>query len=297
MMNNIKYSIIIPHYNIPKLLVRCINSIPDREDVQVIIVDDNSPDSDTYKGYLKQESVRKNFELYLTNQGRGAGYARNIGLNHVKGEWVLFADADDFFVDGFLSLLDEYADTNADIIYYNVKSVMSDDIKKTATRNVSKNTLFEKYIQTGDETPFRCEYCEPWGKMLRYDFIKKNNIRFDETKVSNDYYFSVVSGCLAKNIIVVNKPLYVITQREGSLSFKYGDTMEKLLIRLDVATRVQLFCERMGYVLKPMPIRGLMVLLLKRNVVVFLKELFKIQSKGISAFSLLSQIFSRKYMK
>lgn len=296
-MNNIKYSIIIPHYNIPELLVRCINSIPERKDVQVIIVDDNSPNSDSYKEYLEKESFRKNFELYLTHQGRGAGYARNIGLSHVKGEWVLFADADDFFVDGFLSLLDENADSNADIIYFNVKSVMSDDIKKPATRNVSKNKLFEKYAQTGDETPFRCEYCEPWGKMLRYDFVHKNNIRFDETKVSNDYYFSVVSGCLAKNITVVNKPLYVITQREGSLSFKYGDTMEKLFIRLDVATRVQLFCERMGYVQKPMPIRGLMVLLLKRNIMVFLKELFKIQSKGISVFTLLNQMFSRKYMK
>lgn len=40
-----KYSIIIPHYNIPELLQRCLDSIPERDDVQVIVVDDNSDSS------------------------------------------------------------------------------------------------------------------------------------------------------------------------------------------------------------------------------------------------------------
>ena len=38
----INYSIIIPHKNIPNLLQRCLDSIPNREDVQIIVVDDNS---------------------------------------------------------------------------------------------------------------------------------------------------------------------------------------------------------------------------------------------------------------
>lgn len=44
----INYSIIIPHYGIPELLGRCLRSIPERDDIQVIVVDDNSPDADTY---------------------------------------------------------------------------------------------------------------------------------------------------------------------------------------------------------------------------------------------------------
>ncbi len=39
------YSIIIPHYNIPKLLLRCVKSIPERDDVQIIVVDDCSPEN------------------------------------------------------------------------------------------------------------------------------------------------------------------------------------------------------------------------------------------------------------
>jgi len=42
------FSIIIPHYNIPDLLMRCLKSIPVCGDIQVIVVDDNSPDAATY---------------------------------------------------------------------------------------------------------------------------------------------------------------------------------------------------------------------------------------------------------
>jgi len=42
------FSIIIPHKEIPDLLMRCLRSIPVSEDIQVIVVDDNSADADTY---------------------------------------------------------------------------------------------------------------------------------------------------------------------------------------------------------------------------------------------------------
>lgn len=47
-MDSPSFSIIIPHYDIPDLLMRCLKSIPVSEDIQVIVVDDNSSDADTY---------------------------------------------------------------------------------------------------------------------------------------------------------------------------------------------------------------------------------------------------------
>ena len=44
-MNRFKYSIIIPHKNTPALLVRCVASIPKRDDLQIVVVDDNSDPS------------------------------------------------------------------------------------------------------------------------------------------------------------------------------------------------------------------------------------------------------------
>lgn len=294
-MQHIKYSIIIPHYNTPNLLLRCLESIPERKDIQVIVVDDNSPNAEKYE-VLYPQLYRENVEIHLTKEGRGAGYARNVGLKYAIGKWLLFADSDDFYAKNFIELLDEYYTSDADIVYFNVESVMSDDITKLAGRNESKNKLFSFYQHTKDVTLFRYEYPEPWGKLIKLDLIKGNNIKFDETRVANDYYFSVVSGCLAHKITVVNKPLYVVTLRENSLSFKYGDTLSKLLTRLEVTTRVQIFTKEHGYDINPMPIRGLMVLLLKKNPFIFFKQILVLWKKRISIPELLCQIFNPKYI-
>ena len=119
------YSIIIPHKNIPKLLQRCLDSIPRREDVQIIIVDDNSdPDIVNFEQFpgLNDPFI----EVVFTKDGKGAGYARNVGLTKAAGKWLLFADADDFFNYCINDILDEYVDSDADIIYFINNSVDSD---------------------------------------------------------------------------------------------------------------------------------------------------------------------------
>ena len=98
---NINYSFIIPHKNCPDLLQRCVDSIPERDDVQIIVVDDNS-DSNK-KPALKE---RKNLQIILLDaaQSKGAGRARNVGLEHAKGKWLVFSDSDDFFVNNLSDL-------------------------------------------------------------------------------------------------------------------------------------------------------------------------------------------------
>lgn len=291
-----KFTIIIPHHNIPTLLERCVNSIPQRDDVQVVVVDDNSDGNELY--LRKYSFLRRDNLLFVpTKEGRGAGYARNVGLKHAKGEWLVFADSDDFFVDGFLDLLDKYSETRADVVYFNIKSVFSDDITKEGSRNNAKQKLFDDYRDSKDENIFRLNYPEPWGKMVKHTLVKEHGVKFDETRVANDYYFSTQVGCLAKAIEIVDEPLYVVTVRRDSLSFGYGDTVEKLLIRLDVGVRVYHFRKKYGYCVTPMPMRGQMVLLLKHHPFTFLRELFILPFKGVPVLPLIQQIFSKKYMK
>ena len=115
MQTVVNYSIIIPHYDIPNLLVRCLKSIPVREDVQVIVVDDCSPDSEEYVARYP-ELTRPFVEFYTTASHGGAGCARNVGLRHAKGRWLAFADADDFFVEDMYDIICSYADSEADVI-------------------------------------------------------------------------------------------------------------------------------------------------------------------------------------
>ena len=116
------YSIIIPHKEIPDLLMRCLRSIPVSEDIQVIVVDDNSADADTYLDTYPELS-RPYLEFIRTKTGGGAGYARNVGLDHAKGKWILFADADDFFVEDMHDIISSYVDSEADVIYFKNKVV------------------------------------------------------------------------------------------------------------------------------------------------------------------------------
>ena len=211
----INYSIIIPHYNIPDLLARCLRSIPERDDIQVIVVDDNSPNQESYLSTIPELS-RKNVEFYPNKDGLGAGHARNVGLSHAVGKWLVFSDSDDFFVDDFPEILDEYVNDDHDVIYFNIKSCDCYDTSKVFPDG-NKNHIFNKYYETGNDVYFRVCYTEPWGRIIRRSVVVDNAIQFQETKAHNDLLFAVKVGLSAKNVLIVDKPLYWYVIREGSL--------------------------------------------------------------------------------
>ena len=120
MNKEITYSFIIPHKNCPDLLQRCVDSIPERDDVEVIVVDDNS--AERKKPSLKE---RKNLQVILLDaeHSKGAGRARNVGLQHAEGKWLLFADADDYYNENELKkILNKYLkDESTDLVYLNAE--------------------------------------------------------------------------------------------------------------------------------------------------------------------------------
>lgn len=223
------YSIIIPHKDIPALLQRCLDSIPQRDGLEIVVVDDNSNpkivDFSKFPG-LDRDDVK----VIFTKEGRGAGYARNVGLEHVTGKWLLFADADDFFTDKLSAILDKYVDADYDVIYFNVRSVMSDDLSKEANRHKYHNSLFEEELVRGHHTT-------PWGKMIRKELVDGHNIRFEETMWVNDLRFSCHLAIYAGKIGRSTDCLYVVTFRWGSLSATPSLSKEELLVRVGVEIR------------------------------------------------------------
>ena len=236
---NPRYSIIIPHYDIPDLLMRCLKSIPVSEDIQVIVVDDNSPNADTYLERYPELS-RPYLEFIRTTKNGGAGYARNIGLDHAKGKWLLFADADDFFVDNMYDIITTHAESDSDVIYFQKQAVYSDDINRKSPRS-SIDKIMDIYLKTGDELPVRTRYYVPWGKMIKKSLVENHHIRFEEIKYSNDILFSVHVGCFADKIEAIDTVLYVVTSREGSATSNYCLKPDELRIRAGAAFRYDSF--------------------------------------------------------
>lgn len=234
------FSIIIPHYNIPDLLIRCLRSIPVSEEIQVIVVDDNSPDADTYLDRYPELS-RPYLEFIRTPKNGGAGYARNIGLDHAKGKWLLFADADDFYVDNMYEIINTHVESDADVIYFQKRAVHSENLNCKSSRSGYIDEIMDIYIKTGDEVPVRTRYYVPWGKMIKKSLIEKHHIRFEEIKYSNDILFSVHVGCFANKIEAIDTILYVVTSRDGSLHSGSCTKTDELKIRAGAAFRYDSF--------------------------------------------------------
>ena len=238
----INYTFIIPHYNTPELLGRCLRSIPERDDIQIIVIDDNSNNNDTFLSLIP-ELKRRELEFCITKDGLGAGHARNIGLQKAKGKWLIFSDADDFFSENINTILDECCDAQEDVIFFNTCSCYSDDIEKRFN-NRSYDFLFENYEKTGDRRWFSICYPQPWGKIIRRKLVVDNNITFQETMANNDLLFAVKTGTLAKTIKVVNSLMYWYTYRVGSLSInKHMEPLKKHLDRIKAYSSCQQFLD------------------------------------------------------
>ena len=211
------FSIIIPHKNSPVLLRRCLNSIPRRENIQIIVVDDNS-DENLVDLNIFPGLGENNIEVYFTKEGKGAGYARNVGLHYAKGKWLIFADADDFFTENAFDCLFAQVDSSHDIIYYKTESCYSDTYEK-ANRN-RNNSLIDNYLNKKkySESQLRYRHISPWGKMIRTVFIQKEGIRFEEIVAANDRMFSILAGHKAQSIDCIDCTLYCITVTKGSIS-------------------------------------------------------------------------------
>jgi len=185
------YSIIIPHHGPQEQLERCVASIPKRDDVQLIVV--------------------------IDKDCHGAGWARNEGLKQVQGRYVIFADSDDYFLNGMDEFLDDIKDETSDMIFFNACSIDGRTGKKSWRAN-HINSIVRNSDKVWQERHLRYHFTEPWCRVISMSMIKKYGIRFGESSILNDIFFATQVGCYAKDIVVYDKSLYCITNNKGSVA-------------------------------------------------------------------------------
>lgn len=242
------YSIIIPHYNIPDLLMRCLASIPVDESIQVIVVDDCSPDAATYKMRYPQLS-RPFLEFYSTEKGGSAGCARNVGMKYAKGKWLIFMDSDDFFENHILDKLNENLNYTSDINIFKSRCVKSNNITKEGRRDKNLFSILDISDPETRNWLLRYDFQPLWGKVFRHSFIRKYNIHFDETKWSNDCMFSLVAGYYANNINYIDIPFYILTERKDSLASSISTnsmSLEENIVRYEISIKCAKFLKQHG---------------------------------------------------
>ena len=221
-MTEILYSIIIPHYNLPLLLTKLLDSIPRSKEFEVIVVDDKSDKYLEEYAACKQKYSESNIRFYDNDsEKKSAGTCRNIGLLHATGKWILFADADDYFVENFLDILLKEKDREEDVIFFFPTSINIDS-GEMADRHIEFSNILNAYLEEPteeNELVLRFHMVTPCCKMIRHSLITDNNIVFGTSKVANDVLFCRQLGVYADKIAVVRKEIYVITLREGSITY------------------------------------------------------------------------------
>lgn len=191
-----KFTIIIPHHGLQEQLDRCTTSIPDRDDVQTIVV--------------------------MDDECRGAGWARNRGLEQATGDYVIFSDSDDFFLDSLSEFLDDYKDETADMVIFNACCI--DEVtKRKSWRANHLNSIIGSNDKEWQERHIRYHFTEPWCRLIKLSFIKEHGIKFGESKIANDVFFATQVGLKAKKIKIENRTIYCICNNASSTAKRKSD--------------------------------------------------------------------------
>ena len=149
-----KVSVIIPVWNQEELITRALLSIPKREDIQVIVINDASTDDTCLSvAHFDMEYGQEFYEfLYLKNtENRGVGYTINRGYDRAVGEYVVALGSDDYFyTDVFEQAMEELDGT--DMVYFNLRTNSGEiwELTPNNKRELCGSTKFMKRSFLGD---------------------------------------------------------------------------------------------------------------------------------------------------
>ena len=166
-------SVIVPIYNAEPYLAKCIESLinQDYNALQIILVNDGSTDNSLA---IAEQYAGNDDRIEVYSQAnQGQSMARNLGLEHAKGAYISFVDADD------------YIDT--DFYSYMLEHIGERDCVQIGYRRVTNKG---KVLQEKLPKHFY-QFTSPWGRLYRRNVFEKNNLAFPIGMIYEDVVFSL----------------------------------------------------------------------------------------------------------
>lgn len=172
-------SVIVPFWNSEQWIGRCVDSLKQQDgDFEFIMIDDWSTDQGRREA-VEHIGSDERFALMGNEHSKGVSGARNTGIDHARGEWITFLDADD-------ELLPEASDVLERMIRLDdtANVIQSNHLRHYAEKNVTKlKHANERGVYKLCDISFsvwpKC-WCMVWNKLIRRSFIEENRIRFVE---------------------------------------------------------------------------------------------------------------------
>lgn len=229
-------SIIVPVYNCEAYLEQCLRSIADQgyPDFEVLLINDGSTDC---SGSLCDAFAAGDSRFQVTHKTNGGvSSARNLALDQIRGDYVVFIDADDYVDATFLSKMVE-ALNDGDVVacaYDRVRPSGSQPFVLGQAGPISLEALYEHTL------------CTQWigggccNKIFRADLIRQMNLRFDtRIAVGEDMLFLVQYYQRCRSAAYVGDVLYhyrfneVSATEAGFAQKKVNERTASILLALD----------------------------------------------------------------
>lgn len=223
----VKISVIIPVYNMERYLRECLDSVLAQtlQDIEVICVDDGSTDH-SYDILLEYGRKYRNVVI-LQQENRGAGAARNSGMEHAKGKYLCFMDPDDYYAQNkALELLYMSAEEKHALICGGNILRMSEEGKKERLGNwFSEDKMIS--IQEYSNIFYHIRY------IFRSDVIQENNIVFPQYRRYQDPPFFLNVMVHAYEIYTISEIVYIYRKEKKNNNYALHVAIDVLNGMLD----------------------------------------------------------------
>lgn len=237
-MKDIKVSIVVPVYNVESYLDRCLTSLTNQtlKDIEIILVDDNSPDN--CLKICNQWAEKDKRIKVIHKENEGLGLTRNAGMRVAQGEYIAFADSDDYVDLSMMErLYSECASQNLDCIYseFNVDEYPGFCVIPQPERlYVGKEEIEQLRLDIVGSEPsyisgvkYHCSSCKG---LYSLELINKHGLVFlsEREYISEDLLFNLEFLNLASRVKIVPWQLYHYCLNNTSLTHTYrADRWEK----------------------------------------------------------------------
>ncbi|MCH5250050.1 MAG: glycosyltransferase [Lachnospiraceae bacterium] len=237
-----KVSVILPVYNEEKYIHQCLDSLRNQtlSEIEIICVDDGSTDESL--------TILRNYEksddriMVITQKNQYAGVARNNGMKHASGKYLLFLDSDDFFEPDMLEKLFLRAEQDRLDITLCHSYRMDDRIGEGfGVDSSQRDAFFPKHVSVFSGTDMKCGGIFQamvgwaWDKLFRTDFVRAMGYEFPDFRTSEDGFFVFMLVALAERIGVLDECLVWHRIYNGnSLSNTRGKNWENVFRMLEM---------------------------------------------------------------
>ncbi len=217
----IKFSLILPVYNIefylPSCLNSCINQNLPKDEYEILLVIDGATDNS--KSIAFEYGKRNSNVVIIDKENGGLSDSRNVGLLKARGRYIWFIDSDDFIQENVLrSLYSEMEEYNLECLWLKWKNV---DLSGNVLPYYGKVINKERYeVMCGKEFMryVLSTYLFSWSFVYRRDFLLNNNLFFEKGMYYEDADFAYKSVPLLQRIKLYHQICYFYLKRACSIT-------------------------------------------------------------------------------